>query len=144
MRVQDSRKFADRLLESGAIMRSNSCRRLGKLAHRVASRKYLFGGFFAARGEHPIYSAIRRSAGRSKWHSVRRMRVSTMRDRGIVSWGFIVGEFPRRPLCSKMYVAEMPQVYVNLDASELPFQVAEKNYLALLIYNTAKLFSFLN
>ncbi|KAL0101633.1 hypothetical protein PUN28_019048 [Cardiocondyla obscurior] len=24
-------------------------------------------------------------SGRSKWHSVRRMRVSTMRDRGIVS-----------------------------------------------------------
>jgi len=66
-------------------MRSNSRRRLGKLALGVASRKYLFGGFFAARGEHPIYSVIRRSVGRSKWHSARRMRVSTMRDRGIVS-----------------------------------------------------------
>lgn len=43
---------------------------------------------FQRRDEHPVQRAmpIRRSAGRSKWHSVRRMRVSTVRrDRGIVS-----------------------------------------------------------
>jgi len=38
-------------------MRSNSRRRLGKLALGVASRKYLFGGFFAAREESTQYIA---------------------------------------------------------------------------------------
>jgi len=40
-----------------------------------------------------------------------------------------------------MYVAEMPQVYVNLDASELPLQVAEKNYFILCLFTTLS-FSF--
>lgn len=85
-------------------------RRKSVLLEEWVPEKYLFNGSFAARRAPAIR---RRSAERSKWHSVYRMRVSTVRDRGIV--------FPRahcRRISSATIVpqnvAEMPQVYLNL------------------------------